>query len=180
MTFEDIFYKSQNQEIIPLQEGDEAVSAFADDHPSNLAIYTAKGYLLIFERNQVRVTGAEAKGVEAIDLDEGDEVKGGFILNSEDYILVITEKGYMKLVLKDEFPVKKRAQKGLMAVKLNKDDKVSVMIGVNIGDELILSTETGKVLRFEVDDKKIPIAKRTAMGDRLLNEKVIKAIKSKI
>jgi len=180
MTFEDIFYKSQNQEIIPLQEGDEVVSAFADDHPSNLAIYTAKGDLLIFERNQVRVTGAKAKGVEAIDLDEGDEVKGGFILNSEDYILVITEKGYMKLVPKDEFPVKKRAQKGLMAVKLNKDDKVSVMIGVNIGDELILSTETGKVLRFEVDDKKIPIAKRTAMGDRLLNEKVIKAIKSKI
>jgi len=180
MTFEDIFYKSLNMEIIPLQENDEVVMAFADDHPSNLAIYTAKGDLLVFERNQVRVTGAKAKGVEAIDLDEGDEVKGGFILNNEDYILTITENGYCKLVPKEEFPVKKRAQKGLMAVKLQKGDKLAIATSVNIGDTLLLTTETGKLFKLEIDDKRIPVSKRTAMGEKLLNEKVIYVSKPKV
>ncbi|RMA97868.1 DNA gyrase/topoisomerase IV subunit A [Hydrogenothermus marinus] len=180
MTFEDIFYKSVNQEIIPLQEDDEVVIAFADDHPSHIAIYTEKADLLIFERNQVRITGPKAKGVEAIDLDEGDKVKGGFLLNSEDYILTITENGYIKLTSKKEFPIKKRAQKGLMAVKLQKGDKLSVATSVNIGDNVILTTDTGKIMKLEIDDKRIPISKRTAMGEKLINEKVIGIVKPKI
>ncbi len=180
MTYEDIFYKSQNQQIIPLQENDEVVMAFADDHPSNIAIYTAKGDLLIFERNQVRVTGAKAKGVEGIDLDEGDYVKGGFLINSEEYILTITKNGYCKLVSKEEFPIKKRAQKGLMAVKLQKDDELNICSSVNIDDEVILSTSAGKIFKLKIDDKRIPVAKRTAMGDKLLNEEAIWLTKPKI
>ena len=180
MSYEDIFYKSQNQQIIPLSEGDEVVSAFADNHPSHLAVYTENGDILIFERNQVRVTGAKAKGVEAIDLDEGDYVKGGFLLDSEEYILVITEKGYTKLVPKDEFPIKKRAQKGVIAVKLNKEDKVSVMAPVSVGEEILLSTENGQVLKLTVDPDKIPVAKRTAMGEKLFNDTIKRVVKPRL
>ncbi|NPA53920.1 MAG: hypothetical protein GXO21_04560, partial [Aquificae bacterium] len=188
MSYEDIFYKSQNHSIIPLAEEDEVVTAFADDHPSYIAVYTKKGDLLMFERSQVRVTGDKAKGVEAIDLDEGDEVRGGFLINSEDYILTITEKGYTKLVRKEEFytkdgKVKKRAQKGLMAVKLSKGDWLSVATSVNIGDTLYLSTENGRIFKLIVDENKIPTAKRTAMGEPLLKmegDKVVRVVKPKI
>ncbi len=180
MSFEDIFYKSQNQQIIPLAENDEVVDAFADNHPSYLAIYTENGDILIFERNQVRVTGPKAKGVEAIDLDEGDFVKGGFLLNSEEYILVITEKGYTKLVPKEEFPIKKRAQKGIMAVKLTKGDKVSVMAPVKEGEEVLLSTENGQILKLVIDTDKIPVAKRTAMGEKIFNEPVKRVVKPRL
>ncbi len=180
MTFEDIFYKSQGLSIIPLEENNEIVSAFSDDNPSYLAIYTKKGDLLIFERNQVRVTGPKAKGVEGIDLDEGDEVVGGFIVNSDQYIMTITAGGYVKLVNKDEFPVKKRGQKGLMAVKLGKEDYVVSMIPANIGDLVGISTAKGRFLKLVVDEKRIPVAKRTAMGDpalRIEGDTILKAIK---
>ncbi len=188
MSYEDIFYKSQNHSIIPLAEGDEVVTAFADDHPSYIAVYTKKGDLLMFERSQVRVTGDKAKGVEAIDLDEGDEVRGGFLINSEEYILTITEKGYTKLVRKEEFytkegKVKKRAQKGLMAVKLSKEDWLSVATSVNIGDTLYLSTENGRIFKLVIDENRIPIAKRTAMGEPVLKmegDKIKRIIKLKI
>ena len=188
MSYEDIFYKSQNHSIIPLSENDEVVSAFSDDHPSYIAVYTKKGDLLMFERSQVRVTGDKAKGVEAIDLDEGDEVRGGFIINSEEYILFITEKGYTKLVRKEEFytkegKVKKRAQKGLMAVKLSKGDWLSVASPVKIGETLYLSTENGRIFKFVVDESKIPVAKRTAMGEPLLKiegDKIVKIVKPKM
>jgi len=188
MSYEDIFYKSQNHLIIPLSDDDRVVTAFADDHPSVLAIYTRKGDLLMFDRSQVRVTGDKAKGVEAIDLDEGDKVRGGFLINSEKYVLTITEKGYTKLVRKEEFytkegKLKKRGQKGLMAVKLSKDDALSVSTSVNIGDTLLLSTEKGRILKLKIDEGKIPVAKRTAMGEQLIKiegDKVIKAVKPEI
>nr|WP_297473618.1 DNA gyrase subunit A [Persephonella sp.] len=187
MSYEDIFYKSQNHLIIPLSEDDRVVTAFADDHPSVLAVYTKKGDLLMFDRSQVRVTGDKAKGVEAIDLDEGDKVRGGFLINSEEYVLTITEKGYTKLVRKEEFytkegKLKKRGQKGLMAVKLSKDDALSVSTSVNFGDTLLLSTEKGRILKLKIDEGKIPVAKRTAMGEQLIKiegDKVIKATKPK-
>ncbi len=188
MSYEDIFYKSQNHSIIPLSEEDQVVTAFADDHPSYIAVYTKKGDLLMFERSQIRVTGDKAKGVEAIDLDEGDEVKGGFIINSEEFILVITENGYTKLVKKEEFytkegKVKKRAQKGLMAVKLSKGDWLSAAAPVHIGEILYLSTERGRIFKLVVDDQRIPVGKRTTMGEPVLKmegDKVVKIVKPKV
>ncbi|WP_457627045.1 DNA gyrase subunit A [Persephonella sp.] len=188
MSYEDIFYKSQNHSIIPLMEDDRVVTAFADDHPSVLAVYTRKGDLLMFDRSQVRVTGDKAKGVEAIDLDEGDEVRGGFLINSEEYILTITEKGYTKLVRKEEFytkegKLKKRGQKGLMAVKLSKDDALSVATGVHLGETLLLSTEKGRLLKMIVDTAKIPVAKRTAMGEQLIKiegDRVVRITRPKL
>jgi len=188
MSYEDIFYKSQNHSVIPLAEDDSVVTAFADDHPSLIAVYTRKGDLLLFERNQVRVTGDKAKGVEAIDLDEGDTVSGGFLINSEDLIMTVTKNGYTKLVHKEEFftkegKVKKRAQKGLMAVKLGKGDFLSVAVPVKLGETVYFSTEKGRILKLIVDEKRIPISKRTAMGDPVIKiegDYVVKAVKPKI
>ncbi|RUM60447.1 MAG: hypothetical protein DSY53_00700 [Persephonella sp.] len=188
MSYEDLFYKSQKHKIIPLTEDDEVVSAFSDDHPSLLGVYTEKGDLLVFERNQVRITGDKAKGVEAMDLDEGDKVKGGFVLNSEEYILIITEKGYTKLVRKEEFftkegKPKKRGQKGLMAVKLNRDDKLAVALPVKEGDTVYLSTQNGRILKLVVDKDKIPVSRRVNMGEPVLRfegDKIVKGIKPKV
>ncbi len=186
----DIFFKSQKHTLIPLSEGDEVISAFADDHPSYIGVYTKKGDLLIFDRSQVRVTSDKAKGVEAIDLDEGDEVSGGLLVNEEDYLITITANGYSKLVPKEEFykkdkekKFKKRAQKGLMAIKLNKDDYLVSVHAVNLMDRLLISTEMGRLLKLTVDAKRIPISKRTAMGDPVLKiegDKIVKSIKLKI
>ena len=167
MSDEDIFYKSQGHTVMPLNEGDELVVAVADRHPSYIGIYTKNADLLLFERNEVRITGDKAKGVEAIDLDENDEVAGAFFLNGHEYLLVSTSFGYMKLVEKTEFPIKKRAQKGLMAVKLNKDDYVVSILPVNESDEVLVNTKHGKLLKLKIDKETIPVEKRTSLGKNL-------------
>jgi len=167
MSDEDIFYKSQGHTVMPLNEGDELVVAVADRHPSYIGIYTKNADLLLFERNEVRITGDKAKGVEAIDLDENDEVAGAFFLNGHEYLLISTSFGYMKLVEKTEFPIKKRAQKGLMAVKLNKGDYVVSILPVNESDEVLINTKRGKLLKLKIDKEAIPIEKRTSLGKNL-------------
>jgi DNA gyrase subunit A len=167
MSDEDIFYKSQGHTVMPLNEGDELVVAVADRHPSYIGIYTKNADLLLFERNEVRITGDKAKGVEAIDLDENDEVAGAFFLNGHEYLLISTSFGYMKLVEKTEFPIKKRAQKGLMAVKLNKDDYVVSILPVNESDEVLINTKHGKLLKLKIDKETIPVEKRTSLGKNL-------------
>ncbi|EEP61358.1 DNA gyrase/topoisomerase IV subunit A [Sulfurihydrogenibium yellowstonense] len=167
MSDEDIFYKSQGHMVMPLNEGDELVVAVADRHPSYIGIYTKNADLLLFERNEVRITGDKAKGVEAIDLDENDEVAGAFFLNGHEYLLVSTSFGYMKHVEKTEFPIKKRAQKGLMAVKLNKGDYVVSILPVNESDEVLINTKRGKLLKLKIDKEAIPIEKRTSLGKNL-------------
>ncbi|MEZ0323686.1 MAG: DNA topoisomerase (ATP-hydrolyzing) [Hydrogenothermaceae bacterium] len=166
---EDIFYKSQGHTIMPLSEDDEVITAFADQEETYIGVYTKNADLLIFERNEVRVTGDKAKGVESIDLDEADEVAGAFLLNSNQYFLVVTEEGYMKLVPRDEIPIKKRGQKGLMIIKLNKGDKVASVIPTDIGDTVIINTYSGKLLKLKVDTQTFTISKRTATGERKLN-----------
>ncbi|HBT99254.1 MAG TPA: DNA gyrase subunit A, partial [Sulfurihydrogenibium sp.] len=167
MSDEDIFYKSQGHTVMPLNEGDELVVAVADRHPSYIGIYTKNADLLLFERNEVRITGDKAKGVEAIDLDENDEVAGAFFLNGHEYLLISTSFGYMKLVEKTEFPIKKRAQKGLLAVKLNKDDYVVSILPVNKSDEVLINTKHGKLLKLKIDKETIPVEKRTSLGKNL-------------
>ena len=167
MSDEDIFYKSQGHMVMPLNEGDELVVAVADRHPSYIGIYTKNADLLLFERNEVRITGDKAKGVEAIDLDENDEVAGAFFLNGHEYLLVSTSFGYMKHVEKTEFPIKKRAQKGLMAVKLNKGDYVVSILPVNESDEVLINTKRGKLLKLKIDKETIPVEKRTSLGKNL-------------
>jgi len=177
MSDEDIFYKSQAHNIMPLDEDDALCTAFADQDNTVLGIYTRKADLLIFERNEIRITKDKAKGISAIDLDPSDEVVGGFLLKEDKkYLLTITEKGYAKLVPVEEFPTKKRGQKGLMAVKLNKDDALSVILPVNINDTVILSLESGRILKTKIDEKIFPISKRTAIGELLFKDKVIGAI----
>ena len=166
---EDIFYKSHNYTVMPLNEGDELAVAIADQNPSYIGIYTKNADLLLFERNEVRVTGDKAKGVEGIDLDPSDKVAGAFLIDGHNYILVATSKGYMKLVEKSEFPIKKRGQKGLLAIKLNKDDYVVSMIPVDIGEEILIQTKHGKLLKIKVDPSIIPIGKRTSTGENKFN-----------
>ncbi|MCX7738959.1 MAG: DNA topoisomerase 4 subunit A [Hydrogenothermaceae bacterium] len=177
---EDIFYKSQNRSIIPLSEDDEVITAFADQENTFLGIYTKNGDLLIFERNEVRVTGDKARGVESIDLDVGDEVAGAFLLSEDRHLLVATEFGYMKLVDREEIPVKKRGQKGLLCVKLSKDDRVATVIPVNLEDSVMMNSYGGKLLRLRIDTETFPILKRTASGDRKFNfesDRIIKVLR---
>jgi DNA gyrase subunit A len=180
MSDEDIFYKSQGHMIMPLNEGDELVVAVADRHPSRIGIYTKNADLLLFERNEVRITGDKAKGVEAVDLDENDEVTGAFFLNGHEYLLVSTSFGYMKLVEKTEFPIKKRAQKGLLAVKLNKDDYVVSILPVNESDEVLVNTKHGKLLKLKIDKEIVPVEKRTSLGKNLFRfetDRVVNVLK---
>lgn len=180
MSDEDIFYKSQNHTVMPLNEDDELVVAIADKHPSYIGIYTKNADLLVFERSEVRITGDKAKGVEAIDLDEDDEVAGALFINSHDYLLVTTANGYMKLLDKSEFPVKKRAQKGLISVKLNKDDRLVSILPVNIDDEILINTKFGKILKVKVSPEVIPIGKRTSTGEdkfKFGSDKIVNVIK---
>lgn len=177
---EDIFYKSHKHTVMPLNEGDELAVAIADQNPSYIGIYTKNADLLLFERNEVRVTGDKAKGVEGIDLDPNDEVAGSFLIDGHNYILIATSKGYMKLVEKSEFPIKKRGQKGLMAVKLNKDDYVVSMIPVDIGEDVLVQTKHGKLLKIKVDPSIIPIGKRTSTGENKFNfeaDSIVKVLK---
>ncbi len=180
MSDEDIFYKSQGHMVMPLNEGDELVVAVADRHPSCIGIYTKNADLLLFERNEVRITGDKAKGVEAIDLDENDEVVGAFFLNGHEYLLISTSFGYMKLVEKTEFPIKKRAQKGLLAVKLNKDDYVVSILPVDESDEVLINTKHGKLLKLKIDKETIPVEKRTSLGKNLFRfetDRVVNVLK---
>jgi len=180
MSDEDIFYKSQGHSVMPLNEGDELVVAVADRHPSYIGIYTKNADLLLFERNEVRITGDKAKGVEAIDLDENDEVAGAFFLNGHEYLLISTSFGYMKLVEKTEFPIKKRAQKGLLAVKLNKDDYVVSILPVDESDEVLINTKHGKLLKLKIDKETIPVEKRTSLGKNLFRfetDRVVNVLK---
>ena len=69
-----------------------------------------------------------------------------------------------------------------MAIKLNKDDYLVSIEAVDLGDLLFVTTENGRLLKVVVDDKRIPVAKRTAMGDPALKiegDRIVRVYKFK-
>jgi DNA gyrase subunit A len=153
---------------IKLDNGDRLISAKVTNGQQTLFIGTRNGQAMIFNEDQVRCMGRQARGVRGITLRSGDEVVGMEVADKGATVLTVTEKGFGKRTKTTAYPIKHRGGLGLKNIKItSKNGRVVGIIQVDAEESIMLSTAEGTLIWMEVTD--IPVLGRATMGVKLQN-----------
>ncbi|OOB77125.1 MAG: DNA gyrase subunit A [Epulopiscium sp. Nuni2H_MBin001] len=155
---------------LTLVEDDELIGVYETTDDDSIIIATKKGQGIMFEGQNVRPMGRNAKGVKAINLAKDDYVISATVPKEGEQILIATKQGIGKRTKIDEFRSQKRGGKGLKIYKV--DDKTGDVVAITSVHEeqgLLMITSEGIIIRIKVNQ--ISLLGRYARGVKLINLK---------
>jgi DNA gyrase subunit A len=161
---------------IHLDDDDELIGVRMTKGKADLLLATAKGMVIRFPEQDVRVMGRISRGVKGITLGKGDYVQS-MVRTKEGFdVLFVTDQGYGKRTPLAEFKSQNRGGKGVIGIKLTeKKGTLAAIRVVQEADDLMMISGEGIILRTEV--KEISRLGRTAQGVRLMkigeNDKLV-------
>ena len=159
---------------INLKEGDSIANVtFANEE--EFILVTKKGMSIRFETKNIAPIGRVTAGVKSIKLDEEDEVLIGLPINHKtDALATFSAGGLARKTPLEEFFTQGRGGKGL---KVGSGEIVGAAL-VSDNDHILI---VGKPNSICISAKDIPLLSRTASGNIMIKNSVIKdAIKVKI
>jgi DNA gyrase subunit A len=161
---------------IHLDDKDELIGVRMTRGRADLLLATAKGRVIRFSEQDVRVMGRISRGVKGINLSKNDYVQSMVRAKEGFDVLFVTDKGYGKRTDLAEFKSQNRGGKGVIGIKLT--DKRGTLVAIRVvqaEDDIMMISGEGIILRTEV--KEISRIGRTAQGVRLMkigkNDKLV-------
>ncbi len=152
---------------IHLDDDDELIGVRMTKGKADLLLATAKGMIIRFSEQDVRVMGRIARGVKGITLSKGDYVQSMARTKENLHLLLVTDKGYGKRTPLKDFKVQNRGGKGIIGIRLNeKNGKLVAIRIVNENDDLMMISAEGIIIRMEI--KEISTLGRSTQGVRLM------------
>lgn len=152
---------------LSLDEDDELIGVRFTDGERRIILGTRDGLAIMFEEDDVRAMGRQARGVHGIRLHDMDEVVGMDTVKDDSEVLTVTEEGYGKRTTATEYRVQQRGGKGVINMKVT--EKTGAVVGlkvVNPEQELMLITQEGIVIRTNVNE--ISVISRNTQGVTLM------------
>ena len=152
---------------LTLDEDDELIGVRFTDGERRIILGTRDGLAIMFEEDDVRSMGRQARGVHGIRLNDMDEVVGMDTVKEGSEVLTVTEEGYGKRTSATEYRVQQRGGKGVINMKVT--EKTGAVVGLKVvtpNQELMLITQEGIVIRTNVDE--ISVISRNTQGVTLM------------
>lgn len=155
---------SQKFTVINVDDGDRLVNVHLTDGKQQVMLFTAEGYTIRFDENDVRAMGLRAGGVRGVKLQsETDKVVGVTIADDKLYAWSITEDGVAKMSSCEEYPSQGRAGQGVINMRLPKSSKYVAAATIGRQDDNIIAlTSKGKPLYMRVG--RAPLVDRGRKG----------------
>ena len=152
---------------LTLDEDDELIGVRFTDGERRIILGTRDGLAIMFEEDDVRSMGRQARGVHGIRLNDMDEVVGMDTVKEDSEVLTVTEEGYGKRTSATEYRVQQRGGKGVINMKVT--EKTGAVVGLKVvtpNQELMLITQEGIVIRTNVAE--ISVISRNTQGVTLM------------
>lgn len=138
---------------IGLKEDDALIEVKLTDNNQQIILGTKLGQCIVFEEEEVRITGRTSMGVRGMNLNEEDEVIGMQLISQGEDLLIISERGFGKRTKMEHFTPQRRGGKGVKFYKImGKTGNVVGMKAVHSGNEMIIISTEGVIIRIRVDD----------------------------
>ncbi len=139
-----------------------------------LLLLTRSGKAFTASINEIPATVRQMKGTPLISLlplaMQADEtVMAQFVLGEDTPdldLIMLTRQGRIKRLPLSEF--QNLSGRGLTALKLKEDDELRFSCLAVPDEQLVIATSTGRVLKFAVNDEKLPVMGRAAQGQQVL------------
>lgn len=150
---------------------DDKIRSVVVSNPHSLtAIFTTNGKGLMFDIEDIKCTGKNAKGVKALKLKKDEYVAGAVNVDKNHSIVLITNAGFGKKLEYKTFKLQKRNQTPVSYLA-NIEKVGHIVDGITVfkDEDLLITTKQGQILRIDINDMK-PIGRTTA-GVRFINIK---------
>jgi DNA gyrase subunit A len=155
-------------QAITFRDDDELIEAKETDNTKEIILITKKGQCIMFDENQIRITGRSSMGVKGITLSKDDNVVAMQLNTQGIYLLVISENGMGKRTLISEFKNQNRGGKGVKCYHIT--EKTGDVMGckaVRDDHEVLLITNEGIIIRVPVEG--ISVLKRVTSGVKIMD-----------
>ncbi len=149
---------------IKLKE-DDAVTDVTCEPYNNALIVTNTGYSLMFNINEVTVTGIKSSGVKSIKLKDDYVVSGLLIDGSYEHIAIITNKGTAKRLRISDIEMSTRARRGMLIIREVKTNPHRVLRVFKVKKELI-GIKKNNDIDF-IKNTEMPIMDRLSTGSNI-------------
>ena len=139
-----------------------------------LLLLTRSGKAFTVSINDIPVTVRQLKGTPLISLlplaMQADETIAAQFVLGEDTpaldLIMLTTQGRIKRLPLSEF--QNLSGRGLTALKLKDDDELRFASLAVADEQLVIATSTGRILKFTINDEKLPVMGRAAQGQQVL------------
>lgn len=154
-------------------DGDEIITVFRSDEPSDLMLITEQGMSIRFGEAEVSLQGKVAGGVRGIVLKEKDAVVDAFqVEGDEGEILVVSDHGYAKRSLLLDYPIQGRGGKGIQTFEFKEGKRVKpngtkLIAGFLVKEAVTLLTLTSSGTLSEFLSEGTPIDDRRGQGKQM-------------
>ena len=152
---------------VNLDEDDELIGVKFTNGHHDVILGTKWGMAIVFNEDDVRPMGRQARGVKGIRLVEGDAIIGMDALNAAAEVLTVTAEGFGKRTQANEYRTQTRGGKGIINLKVT--EKTGDVIGLRVvheSQELMLISTEGIVIRMNIAD--ISLISRNTQGVKLM------------
>ena len=149
---------------IKLKDGDVVTDVTIEPY-NNVLIVTNTGYSLMFNINEVPVTGIKSSGVKSIKLKDDYVVSGMLIDGSFEHIAIITNKGTAKRLRVSDIEMSVRARRGMLLIREVKTNPHRVLRVFKVKKELIGIKKNNDI--DYIKSTEIPIMDRLSTGSSI-------------
>ncbi|HOO68077.1 MAG TPA: DNA gyrase C-terminal beta-propeller domain-containing protein, partial [Bacilli bacterium] len=133
---------------------------------NNVLITTNKCYSLVFDINEVPITGIKSSGVKAINLKEDYVTNGTIFDDSYEYITIVTNKGTAKRVKISDVEKTNRARRGVLILREVKTNPHRLVRSLIINTKETFGVKTNdSLLTFK--NSELPIMDRYSTGSNI-------------
>ncbi|HAV90264.1 DNA gyrase subunit A [Eubacterium uniforme] len=152
---------------IDLRDDDRLIDVKITDNTDKIMLYTYEGKSIMFDENDIRITGRSSMGVRGMKLSDGDKVIAMTKTSESDQVIIVSEKGYGKRTLTSEFRLQSRGGKGIKAYNISeKTGNIAGVVSVSEDDELLMINSAGTMIRIRVNE--VSLLKRVTSGVKMI------------
>ena len=152
---------------IDLRDDDRLIDVKITDNTDKIMLYTYEGKSIMFDENDIRITGRSSMGVRGMKLSDGDKVIAMTKTSESDQVIIVSEKGFGKRTLTSEFRLQSRGGKGIKAYNISeKTGNIAGVVSVSEDDELLMINSAGTMIRIRVNE--VSLLKRVTSGVKMI------------
>ena len=149
---------------IKLKDDDRVIDVTCEPYKNTL-ITTNTGYSLMFNIDEVPVTGIKSSGVKSIKLKDDYVVSGVLLDGSFEHIAIITNKGTAKRLRVSDIELSTRARRGMLVIREVKTNPHKVLRVFKVRKELIGIKKNNDI--DYIKNTEMPIMDRLSTGSNI-------------
>ena len=157
--------RANGLKVVNIMDKDSIISVRLVEENKKVFIVSEAGKAVVFDPEQLRKMGRNARGVKAMNL-SGSKIVSVNVVADDDKVLFVSKLGFAKITPVEDFRETKRGAKGTIAMNIKNAGTIIKALVIGESNEVLVMTKLGIAMRTKLDQ--LPELSRNTKGVRLI------------